>query len=134
MNNHVLTISEVADLTTLSKGTIYNYIKSGVLPPPLRLGPRRVGYRLADIEAWLASRGQLAWIEARDNGDDESGMGMESPKPITASITAREFLARALLVMRQTGDPDVIARACGIDPQAPVPRGQPGQGARLWPG
>lgn len=38
--------------------TLYNWVKRGMLPAPIRLSPRVVGWRESDIEAWLARRSQ----------------------------------------------------------------------------
>ena len=52
----ILRLPEVKHRTGLSKASIYRQIATGDMPPPIRLGPRAVGWRLADIDAWLASR------------------------------------------------------------------------------
>ncbi len=52
----ILRLPEVKQRTGLSKASIYRQIATGGMPPPIRLGPRAVGWRLADIDAWLASR------------------------------------------------------------------------------
>lgn len=41
-----------------SLSTIYRWIAKGILPAPRRLSPRYIGWRFADIEAFLNSRGQ----------------------------------------------------------------------------
>ena len=46
----------VLEITGLSKATIYRLINSGDFPPKVQLSPRCVGWRVADIEAWLAAR------------------------------------------------------------------------------
>ena len=46
---------EVSAITGLARATIYKKVAEGTFPAPLRLGSRAVGWRLADIEAWLAS-------------------------------------------------------------------------------
>ncbi|MEM5387903.1 AlpA family phage regulatory protein [Paraburkholderia phymatum] len=47
--------SEVERETGLSRSTIYQRIKAGTFPEPVHLGARSVGWRVADIEAFLAS-------------------------------------------------------------------------------
>lgn len=37
--------------------TIWRMRRRNEFPQPIRLSPGRVGYRRADIEAWIASRG-----------------------------------------------------------------------------
>jgi prophage regulatory protein len=42
--------------TSYSPSTIYSLIRVGEFPPPIRLGPNRVGWRRSDIAEWLRSR------------------------------------------------------------------------------
>lgn len=63
--NAIIRRAEVESETGLSRSTIYQRIKAGTFPPPVRLGVRSVGWRVADIEAFLASP---ADYEAVDGG------------------------------------------------------------------
>ena len=47
---------EVERITRLSRSAIYAAMDAGEFPRPVRIGRRAVAWRLADIEAWLASR------------------------------------------------------------------------------
>ncbi len=47
---------EVERITLLSRSAIYAAMDAGEFPRPVRIGRRAVAWRLADIEAWLASR------------------------------------------------------------------------------
>lgn len=49
-------ISEVIAKTTLSRSTIYDYIKKGIFPAPKRLTANRVGWLSSDVDAWIAGR------------------------------------------------------------------------------
>lgn len=40
----------------VSRSTLYRYVHVERFPPPVRLGPNCVGWRVAEVEAWLASR------------------------------------------------------------------------------
>lgn len=51
----VLRLPEVCQVSGLSRATIYKKIAEGGFPPPLRLGARAVGWRLSDIDAWIAA-------------------------------------------------------------------------------
>ena len=42
--------------TGLSRTTLYDYIKAGRFPRPVRLGDRAVGWVEADVSAWLSAR------------------------------------------------------------------------------
>lgn len=46
----------VCEVTGLSKATIYRLLNRGEFPDRVRLSPRCVGWRVADVEAWLAAR------------------------------------------------------------------------------
>ena len=43
----------VETLTGLSRSTIYAAMSKGTFPQAVKLGPRAVGWREADIAAWL---------------------------------------------------------------------------------
>ena len=57
----ILRMPEVTKLVGLSRATIYAMVASGDFPPPLRLGNRSSGWRLVDVDAWLASSDRL-WL------------------------------------------------------------------------
>ena len=46
----------VCEITGLSKATIYRLLARGEFPPRVKLSPRCVGWRVAEIDAWLAAR------------------------------------------------------------------------------
>ena len=52
----VLRIRDLVDAIGLSKARIYEMVAAGEFPRPIRLGPRAVGWRRSDVEAWLDSR------------------------------------------------------------------------------
>ena len=47
---------QVEEITTLSRSSIYDMIKRGVFPKPIKIGERAVAWREADIIAWLDAR------------------------------------------------------------------------------
>lgn len=50
---------ETADIRTrygIPTSTMYNWIKRGIFPKPIKIGLRKVAWRAEDIEAWLAER------------------------------------------------------------------------------
>lgn len=51
-----LTIAQVCELTGYSVQHIYRLMRAGTFPQRRRLGGNRVGVRLVDFEAWVASR------------------------------------------------------------------------------
>ena len=51
---------QVQTRTGLSRSTIYQYIKNGVFPKPVPLGPRAVGWLESDVSEWIAARVKIA--------------------------------------------------------------------------
>lgn len=49
-------LPRVKEETGLSKSTIYQGIKDGTFPKPVKISERAVGWRQSDIIAWQASR------------------------------------------------------------------------------
>ena len=52
----VLRLPAVIQMVGLSRSSIYLLIQKNTFPKPLQLSLRAVGWRQADIEAWLESR------------------------------------------------------------------------------
>ena len=52
----ILRRAEVLRSVGLGKTTLYKLISQGEFPRPLQLGPRAVGWRAEEVEAWLDSR------------------------------------------------------------------------------
>lgn len=62
--NHVITEAETAKMLSLSVPTLRRMRAEGTAPRFIRLGVRRLGYRIADVDAWLASRAHGAQPDA----------------------------------------------------------------------
>ena len=56
----ILRRKHVETRTGLSRSTIYQYVKDGVFPKPLPLGPRAVGWLESEVSAWIAERVKIA--------------------------------------------------------------------------
>jgi prophage regulatory protein len=56
MNFQILRLPRVMETCSLSRSTIYLRIKQGLLPPPVSLGLRSIGWIKSEIEAILAAR------------------------------------------------------------------------------
>ncbi len=54
--NRVLALDEVAELLGVGIATVRRMAGRPDGPPVVRLSPRRIGVRAADLERWLASR------------------------------------------------------------------------------
>ena len=53
MVSPILRRPDVQAVTGLSRSTIYKWMNEGSFPKPVKLGPRAVGWREADINDWL---------------------------------------------------------------------------------
>lgn len=47
---------EVEERTGLTRSTIYRWMKSGDFPQAVRLGPKMIAWREADIDQWIESK------------------------------------------------------------------------------
>ena len=56
MVSPILRRPDVEAVTGLSRSTIYKWMNEGSFPKPVKLGPRAVGWREADINEWLETR------------------------------------------------------------------------------
>ncbi len=64
----ILRLTLVTSLTGLSRSSIYRHERAGSFPPRVRLGANSVGWREADIVAWLESRPSVAASDISDGG------------------------------------------------------------------
>ena len=55
-NSQLLLLREVLLRTRLSSTTIWRLEKSGRFPKRLKIGVKRVAWRSADVDAWLAAK------------------------------------------------------------------------------
>lgn len=51
-----LTMKEVSTLATYTPQHVYRLERAGKFPRRVRIGPNRVGWRMADVLEWMASR------------------------------------------------------------------------------
>ena len=56
MNTRILRMREVMQRIGLSRSTIYKLMENDDFPRPMKLGSQAIGWRDADIEAWIAGR------------------------------------------------------------------------------
>lgn len=56
MHDEILRKPRVLTIIGLGNTSLYEAIKRGDFPAPVKLGVRAVGWRRSDVEAWLASR------------------------------------------------------------------------------
>ena len=53
---NVLKITQTCSLIGISRTTLWRWTKAGIFPAAIQLGPNRVGYFEADIDAWINSK------------------------------------------------------------------------------
>ncbi len=56
VTERILRLPQVRDYTGLSTSTIYYHVRIGLLPSPVKIGPRAIGWLLSDLEKWLEKR------------------------------------------------------------------------------
>ena len=56
MADKLLRRPEVEAVTGLSRSTLYQWMKDGQFPQPVKLGTRLVAWRESDVTAWLEAR------------------------------------------------------------------------------
>ena len=62
-------IIRTEDLTRrlgLSRATILRNVKAGRFPAPIKISQRAIGWRIDDVEAWIAAQAATS----KDQGDD----------------------------------------------------------------
>ena len=47
---------EIEHRTGLKRSTIYDKMKAGTFPKPVKLGPRAVGWLETEVDAWIKER------------------------------------------------------------------------------
>ncbi len=54
--SEILRIKQVTALTKMSRSTIYDQIKAGTFPRPMKLGAQAVGWTADQINQWIEER------------------------------------------------------------------------------
>ncbi|MDN3652315.1 AlpA family phage regulatory protein [Thalassotalea ponticola] len=54
-SDRYISVKELIELTSLSRATIYRRRKESDFPKAYQLGPKRIGWRLSEVEEWRAS-------------------------------------------------------------------------------
>ncbi len=54
----VLSAKDVCELTSIKRSSIFNWVRDGNFPPPMKLGPKKRGWLAKDVEKWLLSKRQ----------------------------------------------------------------------------
>lgn len=56
MSERLIRRREVERRSGLKKTAIYDAVRAGTFPPPVKLGPRASAWRETDVLAWIDSR------------------------------------------------------------------------------
>ena len=51
----ILKLPEVTRITGIGRSNLYEMVKEGRFPKPVKLSVRSVGWRQSDVNAWLSS-------------------------------------------------------------------------------
>lgn len=52
----VIRIPAVIEMVGMCKASIYNMIKRGEFPAPIKLGPKASGWLVNEVQGWIAER------------------------------------------------------------------------------
>lgn len=55
----ILKLPDVMAATALSRSSIYDFVKRGIFPAPVKLSERAVGWLASEVDGWLEQRAQL---------------------------------------------------------------------------
>ena len=64
MQHTILKLQEVIDATKKGRSAIYQEIKRGDFPQPIKLGVRSVGWTKNSIDRWIESRIEASQVQA----------------------------------------------------------------------
>ena len=56
----ILRKPEVKEITGLPDSTLYDYIKKGNFPPPIKIGPRSSGWLQSEVLEWVNEKVRIA--------------------------------------------------------------------------
>lgn len=56
MAEQVIRVHQVSERTGLSVSTLKRLARAGILPAPIQLSERAIGWRSSDIDTWIADR------------------------------------------------------------------------------
>lgn len=56
LNDQLLRVPEVSQITSLSRVSIWRYEKQGKFPQRRKIGPNRVGWLESEVRSWMSTR------------------------------------------------------------------------------
>ena len=54
--DRLLREEEVCEMVAVSRSTLWRWVSTGSFPPPIRIGPSAVRWRLSAVQDWMASK------------------------------------------------------------------------------
>ena len=66
MTDRLVGIHEVQELTSLSHSSLYSFMRQGLFPKPLRVGPKAVRWLESDLQQWMETRPKAMEAVAAD--------------------------------------------------------------------
>ena len=75
MADRVLRRDQVLARVGISRSTLYEWVKTGAFPPPVRLGARARGWIESELDEWLATR-----RAERSSGPSGAGGAINAPR------------------------------------------------------
>lgn len=54
--DRLVKLSAVMAMTGVGRSSIFNAVKAGTFPAPVKLGVRSVAWRMSELQAWIAAR------------------------------------------------------------------------------
>lgn len=58
--DRIVRLPEAKQMIGVSHMTLWRWEKAGTFPTRIHIGPRAIGWRLSDLQAWIATREQAA--------------------------------------------------------------------------
>jgi prophage regulatory protein len=55
---NILSKPDVCRKVKLSSSSLWRYVKNGMFPPPIDLGPNRVGWIESEVDSWIEGKAQ----------------------------------------------------------------------------
>lgn len=69
-DERLMPVSEVARMLGMSKTTVWEMVRRGTIPTPLKFGPRMSRWRLTDIKRVIAEAEEAGRADAARSGRD----------------------------------------------------------------
>ncbi|MHB8743680.1 MAG: helix-turn-helix transcriptional regulator [Sulfuricaulis sp.] len=53
----IVRVAEAARRLGVNRSTLWRWVASGIMPPPLKLGPAARGWKAETLERWITEKG-----------------------------------------------------------------------------